>query len=209
MWLYRINQAIRPVVRHYWRLGLAGAKKSIPLDGPLLLASNHASYMDPWFLGMAFPRLIRYLIARDWYYKSPAWNAFFRAFATEPVRVNEAGATGATVEAVCRILARNEVVGIFPEGRVSRDGQIQRFRPGLARMAARSGAPVMPVGIRGSMESLPRHGRFPRPVRVTIHLGKPIIFPGSPYADPPPREETQTFLDRILNEVTRLAGHAT
>ena len=206
MWLYRINHAIGPVAGLYWRLGLAGEVDAVPPEGPLLLASNHASYMDPWLLGMAFPRLIRYLITREWYYKSPVWNALFRAFATEPVRANDARAT---VEAVCRILARNEVVGIFPEGRIARDGQIQRFRPGLGRMAALSGAPVMPVGIRGSMQSLPRHGRFPKPVRVTIHLGKPIIFPGSPYADPPPREETQTFLDRISNEVTRLAGHTT
>lgn len=206
MWLYRINHAIGPLAGLYWRLGLVGEVDAIPRKGPLLLASNHASYMDPWFLGMAFPRLIRYLINRDWYYKSPVWNAFFRAFATEPVRTGNAEAT---VEAVCRILARDEVVGIFPEGRISRDGKMQRFRSGIGRMAARSGAPVMPVGIRGSMDSLPRHGRFPKPVKVTIHLGRPITFPGAPHREPPSPDSTQAFLDQVSREVRRLAGSDT
>ena len=86
MWLYRVNRFVGPVVGRYWRLGLAGAVDAIPHSGPLLLASNHTSYLDPWLLGMPFPRPVRFLIVSRWYHRSPLWSAFFRAYGTLPVR---------------------------------------------------------------------------------------------------------------------------
>lgn len=177
MWLYRLNRALGPVV------GL----------------------VDPWFLGMAFPRPIRYLITRQWYERSRAWRAVFGALGTVPVRAED---PRATVDAVCGILARGEVVGVFPEGRISRDGRLQRFRPGLAWIAARSGAPVVPVGIRGSFRSLPRHRRVPRPVRVTVHVGHPLLYPGAPSQGCPAPDESLHFQDAVFREVRRLVGEA-
>ncbi len=129
--------------------------------------------------------------------------AVFRAYGTEPMHADD---PQATVEAVCRILARGDVAGIFPEGRISCDGRLQRFRPGLSWIAARSGAPVVPVGIRGSFESLPRHRRLPRPVRVTVHVGKPIVYPDTPCPGPPSPERSQAFQERVFAEISRLAG---
>jgi 1-acyl-sn-glycerol-3-phosphate acyltransferase len=202
MWLYRLNYLAGPVLGRYWRLRLEGAVDAVPAHGPLIVASNHASVLDPWFLGMAFPRLIRYVIDDEWYYRSPAWTAVFRAFGTEPVR---AGLPEATVGAVCTILARGEVAGIFPEGSISRDGRLQRFRPGLAWIAARSGVPVIPVGIRGSFASLPRHRRFPRPVPVTVHVGDPIVYAGALFRDPSP-DESDAFRALLFGEILSLAG---
>jgi 1-acyl-sn-glycerol-3-phosphate acyltransferase len=203
MWLYRLNRLFGPVVGLYWRLGLHGAVDAIPSTGPLIVASNHASYLDPWFIGMTFPRPIRYLVTHRWYYKSPTWNAVFRAYGTEPVRADD---PLATVEAVCKLLSDGTATGIFPEGRISHDGRLQRFRPGLAWIAARSGAPVVPIGIRGSFESLPRHRRLPGPVRVTVHVGNPMVYPGGPSEDRPSPEASQTFQDHVFREIARLAG---
>jgi 1-acyl-sn-glycerol-3-phosphate acyltransferase len=203
MWLYRLNHALGPLIGLYWRLGLEGAVESIPRRGPLLLLSNHASFLDPWLIGMAFPRYIRYLITNRWYERSPLWKGVFRAFGTEPMQT---GNPRATIEAVCRVLSRGEVTGIFPEGRISDDGRIQPFRAGATRIAALSGAPVLPLGIRGNYRSLPRHRRFPRPVRVRVHVGEPMVFPGSPTNGPPPRTESVAFQVELLREICRLAG---
>jgi 1-acyl-sn-glycerol-3-phosphate acyltransferase len=203
MWLYRLNRVVGPVLGLYWRLGLRGAVDAIPSTGPLIVASNHASYLDPWLIGMAFPRPIRYLVTHHWFYKSPTWSAVFRAYGTEPVRADD---PLATVEAVCRILSRGEAAGIFPEGRVSRDGSLQPFRSGLSWMAARSGAPVVPVGIRGSFESLPKGRHLPKPVNVTVHVGRPLVHPGAPCRDFPPPEASRAFQTRIFREIGILAG---
>lgn len=203
MWLYHLNVAVCQITRPYWRLGLVGDRASIPRSGPLLIAANHQSFLDPWFLAFCFPRPIRYLMTAKWYYRSPAWNFFFRAWGTEPVRD---GDSRGTINAVCDILRRGEVSGIFPEGGISRDGRIQRFRPGLARMAALSGAPVLPVGIRGSFRAFPRGAKFPKPKTVKVHVGEPMRFPGAPYTKPPPRDLSVPFTRDVYRAVCHLAG---
>lgn len=203
MWLYRINRALGPLIGLYWRLALRGEVRSIPEDGPLLVAANHSSFLDPWWIGMAFPRLIRYVITDEWYYRNAAWNALFHAWGTVPVIAHD---PGATIAAVCRCLERNDAVGMFPEGGVSRDGRIQRFHSGLARMAARSGAPVLPAGIRGGFESLPRHRRIPRPTSVEVRVGAPLVFPGAPQGRDPTPNEIREFNELLLEKISGLAG---
>ncbi|RMG45319.1 MAG: 1-acyl-sn-glycerol-3-phosphate acyltransferase [Acidobacteria bacterium] len=204
MWLYRVNAAVGQLVRPYWRLGLTGAVEAIPREGPLIVAANHQSYLDPWFIGIVFPRPIRYLINSEWYHRSPLWRALFRAWGTEPVRSR----SRETIEAVCGILRRGEVVGIFPEGRISLDGRLQPFRPGLARIAALSGAPVLPVAIRGAYEAFPKTARVPRPREVKVHVGVPLVFEGAPWPTPPPRELAERFRTRVFEEIRRLAGQS-
>lgn len=204
MWLYRLTRAVGNVFAWpYWRLGIRGAVESIPREGPLIVASNHASFLDPWLLGLAFPRLVRYLINREWYERSPAWRAFFQAYGTIPVAP---GDPEATIAAVCEALERGQAVGIFPEGAISRDGRMRRFRAGVSTIAARSGAPVLPVGLRGNFEALPRHGRLPRPSRVTVWVGEPLRFSGAPVAGAIPREVAARFLEDLQREIARLAG---
>lgn len=203
MWLYRINHALGPLIGLYWRLGLEGRIDLIPRRGPLVVAANHASFLDPWLIGMVFPRPVHYLITRKWYDKSPVWRAVFDAFGTEPVRLED---PQVTVRAVCDLLARGDVVGIFPEGSISHTGKLRRFRSGIARIAARSGAPVLPVGIRGGFESLPRHRIVPRPSRVRVRIGEPMTFPASPRADDPGADELRAFRDELFERIRGLSG---
>jgi 1-acyl-sn-glycerol-3-phosphate acyltransferase len=152
---------------------------------------------------MVFPRHIRYLVASQWYHRNSAWKAVFRAFGTVPVRQRDPRATISVVE---EVLERGEVVGIFPEGRVSNDGRMQRFHSGVARAAARSGAPVLPLGIRGGFESLPRAGRIPRPTRVTIHAGRSFQFADAPIPGRVAQAEIREFNGSLEKEIRRLAG---
>jgi 1-acyl-sn-glycerol-3-phosphate acyltransferase len=151
---------------------------------------------------MAFPRPVHYLITRKWYDKSPAWRALFEAFGTEPVRAED---PAATVRAVCDLLSRGAVVGIFPEGSISHTGHLRHFRSGIARIAARSGAPVLPVGIRGAFESMPRHRAVPRPSRVRIHVGEPLAFPGAPFPDDPGADAVRAFRDVVFERIRGLS----
>lgn len=202
MWLYRFNKQLYPLGWVYWRLGLEGAKDAIPRQGPLILAPNHSSFFDPWFIGMAFPRPVRYLINHQWYYRSRAWQGLFRSFGTVPVKQRD---PRGTIEVVCEHLGQGQVFGIFPEGKISGDGRVGKLQTGLARMAAMSAAPVMPVGVRGAFESLPRHRRVPRPSRVRVWLGEPIHFPGAPL-DRPDKEAIDAFNARLLTDILRLSG---
>ncbi len=197
-WLYDSLHTPAQILRPFWRLGLDGAVHTIPLTGPLIVACNHASFIDPLLLGLPFPRKIHFLITDDWYYRSKAWETFFAWFATEPVR---GGKPRETIHAVCRLLEQGKVAGIFPEGRISHDGTMQRFRPGLARIAALSGAPVLPVAIHGSFRSLPRTRLVPFPTRVRIRVARPVYFAGKIKDGVPDRDSRESFKKLVFDTI--------
>ena len=202
MWLNRMNVAAGVVIGLYWRLGLDGPKRNIPREGPLIVAGNHSSFLDPWFISLSFPRRLSYLITHRWYYRSKLWEFLFRAWGTIPVKERD---PRGTIEQLCERLSRGDVIGMFPEGKISYDGRIQKLQTGVARVAAASGAPVLPVGIRGAYESLPRSRRFPRPSRVRVVVGEPVLFPGAPL-ERPGREAIEAFNAELMRQLTELSG---
>lgn len=203
-WLYQFWPGLRPLFNLYWRLRLEGETGAIPSKGPLIVVANHASFLDPWLLAIVFPRDVRFLVTRNWYYKNRRWERFFAAQGCLPVLETPE----ATLGLVCGAMRRGDVVGIFPEGRISVDGRMRRFRAGIGYFAARSGAPVLPVGIRGAFEILPRDRRWPRPGRVTFRVGRPLVFPGSPVTQAPSIRDIGAFRDRLAARVAELSGQA-
>jgi 1-acyl-sn-glycerol-3-phosphate acyltransferase len=202
-WLYHVTRASRPLFGLCWRMRLSGEVDSIPKTGPAIVAANHSSFVDPWFLGpFLFPRRIRFLITRLWYDKSPVWNFVFRSYDTIPMERH----AGATLEVARAALEAGNVVGIFPEGKISHDGRIQRFRSGVCYLAARTGAPVIPIGIEGAYESLPRDRKLPKRGNVTARVGLPLKFPNSPRDGKIPKEIVREFRDSLFAEICRLAG---
>lgn len=202
MWLNRVFTHSGPVIGIYWRLRLRGRRELVPRTGPLIVAPNHACFLDPWFVSFTFPRYVHWLINRAWYEKSPAWRRFFDANAVVPVDDEPSR----TVEVVCAALEEGRAIGVFPEGKISHDGKLQRFRAGIARIAAKSGAPVVPVGIRGGFASLPRSRTIPKPSRVEVHVGEPLRFPGSPVAGLPERVASRAFVAELHARVADLSG---
>ena len=163
----------RPVFAAWFRLtrdGLSG----LPAEGPLILAANHVSFLDPAVVGSSFPRAVRFLIhERVWAHASLNW--FYRGMLSIPVGRDGAVARAALREALAA-LRDGQVVGIFPEGGRVAPGSPDEALSGVAMLARKSGAPVVPVGIRGTARAMPRGAAIPRPVGLSVRYGRPLLY---------------------------------
>ena len=202
MWLYNLNRWLLPAGRLIFSLERCGEDLP-PQDQPVLIAANHSSFLDPWVVGSMDPRReIHFLINERWYRRSRLWTALFDAWGVLPA---SSRSPWETIERVVATLGQGESVGIFPEGRISEDGKIGRGRPGVAWMAALSGCPVIPCGLRGAFQVLPK-GRFlPRRHRVSVHVGRPLYFAEGPVSNPK-RWQLHNFAGQIMARICELAG---
>ncbi len=158
------------------RIRIEGAIDEIPRDGPVIIASNHASNFDPVVLGAwltpTLGRRIHWLGKKelfDW----PVVGWMARTGGVHPVDRD-----AADVEAfrlARRILDEGNILFVFPEGTRSADGTLQAARDGVAVLALRTGAPIVPIGIGGSNGVWPRGQKLPHPGgRVTVRVGRPF-----------------------------------
>lgn len=205
MWLYYGLLVVERPARWTGWVRAVADPGTFPRRGPAIVVANHSCFLDPWFVAAVVPRPVQNLITRKWYDRSRLWRFLFSGWGTIPVQDGDANAT---IDGILAALRRGNMVGIFPEGRISADGQMTSFRSGVAWMAARSGAPAIPIGIRGAYECLPRHVRFFTKVpRVRIHVGSPRYFPGAENGPvDPQRRDIVDFTRALEDEVRRLAG---
>ncbi len=158
------------------RVRLEGAVDQIPRDGPVILAANHASNLDAVEIGAwLIPRLGRRI---HWLGKKELFAWPIVGWTATHGGVHPVDRGGADVEAfrlAQRILDEGQILFVFPEGTRSPDGALQEARDGLAALAIRSGAPIVPLGISGSNRVWPKGQRLPHPGgRVTIRVGAPF-----------------------------------
>lgn len=157
--------------------------EQIPQSGPALLVCNHVSYMDALIIGGAVTRPIRFVM--DWdIYRAPGLNLFFRLVKAIPICSEKRNAEvyHAAFEAIHDALANGELVCIFPEGRLTTDGEIGVFRPGVERILARDPVPVIPMALCGLWGSFFSHkdghalAKRPRRFwsRVNLKVGAPL-----------------------------------
>ena len=158
--------------RSYFRWRVYGAD-NVPRSGPVILASNHASFIDPPLIGAALPRDINYL-ARESLFRFPGVGAILRGVNAVPVDRDGGGASGLRM-IIDRLLAGNGII-LFPEGTRCADGQLQQARSGIGLTVIKSEAPVVPVRVFGTFEAYSRAHKFPRPRRIAVVFGKPMLF---------------------------------
>lgn len=144
--------------------------KHVPLAGPVLLASNHQSHLDPVLVGVACPRQMKAMARHTLFFWPLSW--LIRSLGAVPVN-REQGAIGG-VKATLKMLKDGEAVLLFPEGTRTRDGALQFLMPGFCALARRSEATIVPVTIDGGFRALPRGAFFPRRTDVTIVFSPPI-----------------------------------
>ena len=162
----------RAVYRFYFGWRVYNAER-VPLAGPVILASNHASFIDPPLVGSGVRRGINYL-ARENLFRFPVMGWVLHRWQVVPVDREGGGAKG--LKAILdRLLAGGAII-LFPEGTRSRDGKLQPARSGIGLTVIKSAAPVVPVRVFGTFEAYGRHMRFPRPRRVAVKYGRPMLF---------------------------------
>jgi 1-acyl-sn-glycerol-3-phosphate acyltransferase len=169
---YRVVRSIFvPFFLVYFRMQRVG-REHLPPSGPLLLASNHRSFLDPFVIGTLVKRPVYYMAKRELFEKR--WQAWaLNALGAFPV---DRGAGDQDAMATARaILARGDCVVVFPEGTRTRPGPLGEPKRGIGRLALETGAPVAPVAVIGSDQV--RRGWRIRPRKVRLRVGAPLRYP--------------------------------
>ena len=192
----------------YWLLFGWGAynRERVPLTGPVILASNHASFVDPPLVGIPLKRPLHYL-ARDTLFRYPGVGATLRSWQAIPV--DRDGGGGAGLKAILDRLLDGGAILLFPEGTRTHDGNLQRGRSGIGLAVIKSNAPVIPVRVFGTFEAFGRHVRFPRRHRVEVKYGKPLLFAelrseAKTCSKPRLKEIYQQIADEIMAAIAKL-----
>jgi glycerol-3-phosphate dehydrogenase (NAD(P)+) len=160
-----------PIFLVYLRMERIG-REHLPESGPLLLASNHRSFLDPFLIGMMVRRPVYYMAKRELFEKR--WQAWIlNSMGAFPVD-RGAGDTDA-MDTARAILERGDCVVLFPEGTRIRRGPLQSPKRGVGRLALETGAPVAPIAVIGS--DAVRRGWRIRPRKVRVRAGRPLSFP--------------------------------
>jgi 1-acyl-sn-glycerol-3-phosphate acyltransferase len=158
------------------RVAIEGAIDELPREGPLIVASNHASNLDVPVIGAWLIPLLGRRI--HWLGKKELFDWPIVGWVAAHGGVHPVDRGGADVEAfrlAQRILDDGHVLFVFPEGTRSPDGALQEARDGIALLALRTGAPIVPVGIAGSHRVWPKGQRLPHPGgHVTVRIGRPF-----------------------------------
>ena len=166
--LYRIWQRMgRLLFSIYAPITVTGTEQ-VPHTGAFLLVSNHASNLDPPLIAITCPRRLAFFAKRE-VYKNPFLRLVARAYHTIPV--DRENPSVSTVRKSIKVLRSGTPIMIAPEGTRSLDGTLQPFKPGFIKLAHRAGVPILPVGIVGTFEVLPRNRKFPRPGRIAVRYG--------------------------------------
>jgi 1-acyl-sn-glycerol-3-phosphate acyltransferase len=151
------------------RLSVTGYE-NVPGTGGVIVAANHASYLDPLVVGAALKRRATYM-AKEGLFKIPLIGEFVSSFSFQ---VRRDRPQPSTIKEAVRRLKNGELIVMFPEGGRSVGGGILDAKRGVAVIAALSRAPVVPALVRGTDASLPVGGRLLRPAKITVTFGKPL-----------------------------------
>ena len=169
---YRISRMVAWMLLRFWCRARATGREQVPAEGPVLLVSNHASYLDPPLVGTWSPRQVRFL-ARDTLAKVPVLAGWMRSVGT--VFVDRKAPAARSMQVMIEELKAGRVACVFAEGTRTRDGDLAEFKRGLVLLAKKTGATVVPTGIEGSFKAFPRGRRVPRLFsRCTVHFGAPM-----------------------------------
>lgn len=169
-WVWRTIRAVLRNVFGFWMRYRARGFEKLP-DGGALFLINHQSFLDPLLVGLPLRRPVSYL-ARDTLFPVPLVGWVLRNTYVMPIR-RDAATTESLRESIRRV-EHGFYVGIFPEGTRSHDGTIGELKPGFVALLRRCRAPLVPIGIAGADDVLPRGTMLLRPRRVHVVFGDPI-----------------------------------
>ena len=204
-WL--LKGILKPLFRGFYRIRVEGIE-NVPKKGPAIIAANHLSFLDSFFIPMAVRwRKMTYLAKAD-YFKSWKTSWFFKSVGQISCEREGGEKSQQSLQIALEVLEQGKLLGIYPEGTRSPDGRLHRGRTGVARLALAAGVPVVPCGTVGTEDVMPKSAKFPRlrgRIPVTIKFGKALDF--SRYSGQErDRIVLRSVTDEILYEIMQLSG---
>jgi len=196
---------VMALFRTLWRPVIEG-RENIPPTGPLIVASNHLSFIDSIVIPLCVPRKVVFL-AKVEYWEGRSLSSlprriFFKAFEAVPVARGQENATE-SLNLAAQVLARGDAFGIYPEGTRSRDGRLYRGRTGVGWLALSTGAMVQPVGLVGTDRVQPIGAKVPRIHRVRVRFGEPVD--PKLYAGMPPGQARRQITDEVMDRIAAMS----
>lgn len=177
-WLLK-HGLLGPLVQTVFRPQVSG-RDNVPAEGAAIVVCNHLSFVDSVFLPLAVPRSMTFLAKSDYFtgtgLKGAVVRWFMKASGQLPIDRSGGKASEASLDTGLAVLAEGKVLGIYPEGTRSPDGELYRGKTGIARMVLQAHVPVIPAAVIGTDEVMPLGAKFPRVRKVRVVIGEPMDF---------------------------------
>ncbi len=191
MWYRLLRSVGRPLVRILWDIRVEGQDR-IPKSGGFVLVANHSSWADTVLIGYAFSDLIHYLTDSEWYFR---WYLRPIAGIFGLVPICKGKTTMSAVRQCVQSLHSGKVVGVFPEGRLTRDGNQQNAAAGAGLIAKTAKVPILPVALEGAYYAYPYHRRYPRRCTIRIKIGQAVLSDD---------RDCREFTTEVMTSISRL-----
>lgn len=204
-----MTRVVRPILWLLFRPRVVGGEH-VPNYGPLIVASNHLSFIDSFIIPLAVPRPVTYIAKAAYFEGGGLKRGFVRWFLTNlghvPVRRGARRAAMGALEQAAEVLDNAGAFAIYPEGTRSPDGRLYRGRTGVGWLVLESGARVLPVALEGTQKIQPIGASLPRVFgpRPTVRIGPPMDF--SHYRDLPPAKARRAITDEIVETIQKMSG---
>jgi 1-acyl-sn-glycerol-3-phosphate acyltransferase len=199
---------VAPAAKIVYRPTVEGLA-NVPVEGPVILAGNHLSFVDSVVIPVVAGRPVAFLAKSEYFIgRRPGQRlvgALLGALGHVPVERGKGRAALAALDVAVEVLNAGGAFGIYPEGTRSLDGRLHRGHTGVAQLALTTGAPVVPVALIGTDRMMPVGARIPRPRPITVRFGEPLRFDRyAGLADSAPVRRSVT--DEIMYAILDLSG---
>jgi 1-acyl-sn-glycerol-3-phosphate acyltransferase len=200
-----VKAVLTPIIHLCVRVKVEG-RDNVPRRGPVIIACNHRSFLDSIFIPLVVHRRVTF-VAKAEYFDDPKTAWFFRGVGQIPIRREGGSASERALASATEVLENGKVFAIYPEGTRTRDGLLHRGHTGIARLAMRCNAPIVPVGMIGSDEVQPVDSKLPKfGKHVTIRFGPPID-PERYRGMENDRLALRELTDEVMYEICQLSGY--
>jgi len=172
-WTSRALRVANAILARVYHRTIVLSPQHLPRNGPGILVCNHISGLDPVLVQSVCPRLVVWMMARE-YYEIPGLKWLFETI--EAIPVDRSGRDMAATRSALRALADGRILGVFPEGRIETSRELLPFQTGVAMMAIKTGVPVFPAYVEGTQRGMEMLRAFLTPQEVTLTFGPAITF---------------------------------